>query len=263
MNRTVQLDFPPRRIVSLVPSQTELLFDLGLGSEVVGITKFCIHPHDKFKSTPKVGGTKALHLDRIRELQPDLILGNKEENQQEQIETLMREFPVWMSDIHTLEDAYGMIGAVGAMTGKAGEAASIADGIRADFGKLTGAAVGAPRKRVLYLIWKDPYMAVGAGTFIHDVLERGGWANAVPGGRYPELTAAAIREISPDVIFLSSEPYPFKERHVEEFRWLCPGSAVMPVDGELFSWYGSRLKKTPGYLFSLQEAVNQQQSDFY
>ncbi len=258
MQRTVQVEFPPRRIVSLVPSQSELLFDLGLDAEVVGITKFCIHPHDRFKATPKIGGTKTLNMDRIRELQPDLILGNKEENERDQIETLMQEFPVWMSDIRTLEDALGMIRAVGAITGKAAEAASMAAGIRVAFRKLAGTAGKADGTRALYLIWKDPYMAAGTGTFIDEILQAGGWMNAVRAPRYPELSASALQELNPDVVLLSSEPYPFRERHLDEFRQLFPGSAVMVVDGELFSWYGSRLRKTPDYLFSLQQVVNQQ-----
>lgn len=104
MGRVVSINYPPRRILSLVPSQTELLFDLGLDREIVGITKFCIHPEDKFRTTAKVGGTKKLNLKKIRELKPDLIIGNKEENERDQIEELIGEFPVWMSDINVLKD---------------------------------------------------------------------------------------------------------------------------------------------------------------
>ncbi len=262
MNREVRVNFPPRRIVSLVPSQTELLFDLGLDAEVVGITKFCIHPRDRFKTTPKVGGTKLLHMDRIRELQPDLILGNKEENEREQIEALMKEFPVWMSDIVTLEDALGMIEGVGEITGKTAAARSLTGSIRSGFGKLAAAADGGAPVRALYLIWKDPYMAAGPGTFIDQVMQAGGWENVVTESRYPEVPASAIRDMDPDVVFLSSEPYPFRDRHLAEIREICPRSTVMLVDGELFSWYGSRLMRTPEYLVSLKQAVNQGSREF-
>lgn len=262
MNREVQVNFPPRRIVSLVPSQTELLFDLGLDAEVVGITKFCIHPRDRFKTTPKIGGTKLLHLDRIRELQPDLILGNKEENEREQIEVLMREFPVWMSDIRTLEDALGMIEGIGAITGRTDAARFVAASIRSGFDNLAHAADNGGLSRALYLIWKDPYMAAGPGTFIDRVLQAGGWRNAVIENRYPEVPVSVIRDMDPDVVFLSSEPYPFRERHVSEIREICPRATVMLVDGELFSWYGSRLRRTPEYLLSLKQAVNQGGREF-
>lgn len=257
MGREVAVPFLPKRIISLVPSQTELLFDLGLDSEVVGITKFCIHPQDKFCTTAKVGGTKKLHLDRIRELKPDLIIGNKEENDRAQIGELMTEFPVWMSDIHTLDDAFGMMEGIGSLTGKTPESLELIDSIKAGFSDLHSRQKPGKNKRVAYFIWKDPYMVAGPDTFIHEILQLGGWNNAVSDSRYPELSEAALRELNPDLIFLSSEPYPFKEKHVAEFKEICPNSKVFIVDGELFSWYGSRLRHTPQYLFALQQTVNQ------
>ncbi|HEY0897791.1 MAG TPA: helical backbone metal receptor [Sphingobacteriaceae bacterium] len=257
MGKRVVVPFPPKRIVSLVPSQTELLFDLGLEEAVVGITKFCIHPQDKFKSTAKVGGTKKLHLDKIRELMPDLIIGNKEENDQAQIEELMTEFPVWMSDIHTLDDAYGMMEGIGAVTGTTKEAQELIDSIKMAFADFQTSLKPGSQLRVAYFIWKDPYMVAGPNTFINEILQLGGWINAVSDSRYPELSESAIKKLNPDLIFLSSEPYPFKDKHVAEFKEFCPDSKVLIVDGELFSWYGSRLRHTPQYLFSLQQAVNQ------
>ena len=116
MHRKIHLPrFPLRRIISLVPSQTELLYDLGLEEEVVGITKFCVHPPEWFQSKARVGGTKTIHFEKIKALQPDLIIGNKEENEREQIEALAECFPVWMSDIATLEDALDMMLRVGAL----------------------------------------------------------------------------------------------------------------------------------------------------
>jgi len=257
MGRSVVVPFPPKRIISLVPSQTELIFDLGLDAEVVGITKFCIHPQDQFRSTAKVGGTKKLDLDRIRALQPDLIIGNKEENDQAQIEELMKELPVWMSDIHTLEDAFEMMGGIGAVTGKTRQAADLIDSIKSSFADLQTNLKTGNKLRVTYFIWEEPFMVAGPNTFIHEILQLGGWINAVSDSRYPEISEAALRELNPDLIFLSSEPYPFKDKHVAEFREICPHSQVMIVDGELFSWYGSRLRHTPQYLFALQQAVNQ------
>lgn len=257
MDRTLEIPFPPKRIVSLVPSQTELLFDLGLDKEVVGITKFCIHPQEKYKANFKVGGTKNLLLDRIRSLKPDLIIGNKEENERGQIQELMAEFPVWMSDIHTLEDCYSMIIGIGMITGKATEAALLTSSIAASLNRLATDRVASERKRVLYLIWRDPYMVAGKNTFIDAMLKAGGWQNAMSEIRYPEISREEITNLAPDVIFLSSEPYPFKEKHLPEFQEIAPKAVVKIVDGELFSWYGSRLRHTAEYLIALQRSVNQ------
>lgn len=247
MNREVFITSLPKRIISLVPSQTELLFELGLADEVVGITKFCIHPAEQFKLKSKVGGTKKLNLDIIRKLKPDLIIGNKEENSQDQIEELSREYPVWMSDIKDLEGAMEMISGVGQITGKEEKACRLVRQIQEDFENLL---VDSSKKQlsILYLIWKKPYMVAGQGTFINDILLRAGWVNAVKSSRYPELSAEEIQRLAPDRIFLSSEPYPFKEKHVAEFQSICPDACVEIVDGELFSWYGSRLLQVPTYL---------------
>lgn len=249
LGRVISVPYPPQRIISLVPSQTELLFDLGLDMEVVGITKFCIHPRDKFISIMKIGGTKKLNLEKIRDLKPDLIIGNKEENEQGQIEELMEEFPVWMSDIQILDNALEMIALIGSLTGKEDSAKHIAVEIKARFQTLLPERSG--ELRVAYFIWKNPYMLAGRNTFIHDVMLKAGFINAIELNRYPELNAAQIRETDPDVIFLSSEPYPFKDEHVQEMKMICPNSVVLIADGELFSWYGSRLLQTPTYLRSL------------
>lgn len=249
MERVISINYPPQRIISLVPSQTELLFDLGLDKEVVGITKFCIHPQDKFKASAKIGGTKSLNLKRIRELKPDLIIGNKEENERVQIEELIGEFPVWMSDINALEDALEMISEIGNLTDKSLEAKLLSSAILNGFETLT---LGVGRKQtVAYFIWKDPYMVAGRGTFINDILNRAGYDNFTELNRYPELSTDQLKESNPDIIFLSSEPYPFKDQHVDEIKAICPAAKVIIVDGELFSWYGSRLIHTPSYLQTL------------
>lgn len=250
MGYTVTLpDIPPQRIVSLVPSQTELLFDLGLDKEVKGITKFCVHPPSWRKDKIIVGGTKTLLFDRIEALQPDLIIGNKEENSKDEIHTLRGKFPVWMSDIITLSDALEMIRAIGALTGRQEKSETIVNQISTAFQGL----IKRKPKKVLYLIWRKPWMAAGPQTFIDTLLNKTGWVNCVVTPRYPELTNDDIRRMAPEIILLSSEPYPFGEKHVKEIRSLCPDSRIHRVDGEIFSWYGSRLRMAPAYFNALPQ----------
>jgi ABC-type Fe3+-hydroxamate transport system substrate-binding protein len=254
MGRVISLNYPPQRIISLVPSQTELLFDLGLDEEVIGITKFCIHPKEKFKSKTKVGGTKKINFEKIRGLNPDLIIGNKEENDQVQIEELMNEFPVWMSDISVLDDALNMIEQVGIITGHTEKAKVIASNIKNRFADLE--SVSADNLKTAYLIWKDPYMVAGNNTFIDCILKSAGFDNSVKLNRYHVMSLEQLEDLGPELIFLSSEPYPFKDEHVQEMKNKFPNSKVMIVDGELFSWYGSRLLHTPNYLRSLIKLIN-------
>ncbi|MFT3885066.1 MAG: cobalamin-binding protein [Flavobacteriales bacterium] len=250
MHRTVEAPTLPQHIISLVPSQTELLCDLGLGDRIVGITKFCIHPEEWFRSKPRVGGTKKVDIEKVRALQPDLIIGNKEENERADIEALEQEFPVWMSDINDLPDALDMIRRVGALTGTTAEAERIATGIEAGFAALRPSTEGYS---VAYLIWRNPWMVAGPGTFINDMLRRCGYANAFGHRmeRYPEVTSAELAAADPDLAFLSSEPYPFAEKHIMELNLILPGTPVRLVDGELFSWYGSRLLRSPAYFSGL------------
>lgn len=241
-------DFPPGRIISLVPSQTELLHDLGLKEEVVGITKFCVHPSSWHSSKPKVGGTKTFLFDQIDVLKPDLIIGNKEENYREGIEALQARYPVWMSDIKNLDEALAMIRSVGELVGKKEKADSLASRITMQFKSLRL----HPPRRVLYLIWRKPWMAAGNDTFIHNMLEKLGLVNCLSVPRYPELSNELIRELNPEVVLLSSEPFPFKEKHITEIQFLVPQASVQLVDGEFFSWYGSRLALAPDYFSSLR-----------
>jgi ABC-type Fe3+-hydroxamate transport system substrate-binding protein len=253
LNREVSITYSPCRIISLVPSQTELLFYLGLDQEIVGLTKFCIHPEDKFKSVTKVGGTKKLNLKLIRELKPDLIIGNKEENDRDQIEELSKEFPVWMSDIYTLDDALDMISKVGELVNKQKVAKDLVSEIDSKFKDLAliNSSQGIKSYRVAYFIWKDPYMIAASGTFINDILLRMGLENAFELERYPQVSEEDIQHANPDLIFLSSEPYPFREKHVFQIQKICPNAKVLIVDGEMFSWYGSRLLEAPAYLKNL------------
>lgn len=245
MGRGVKVPFPPRRIISVVPSQTELLYDLGLDDEVVGITKFCVHPEGWFRDKTRVGGTKKLNLEKIRALQPDLIIANKEENDQEQIETLAKEYPVWVSDISTIEEALRMIDGVGAIVNREAKANELIKDIVSGFESLQRSAL---KKRVAYLIWYQPWMAAGGDTFICNMIETIGWENVFKDqGRYPEVTIERLKEYKPDLLLLSSEPFPFKEKHAKEIKEAMPEVAVKLVDGEMFSWYGSRMLKAVNY----------------
>ncbi|MGZ3943910.1 MAG: ABC transporter substrate-binding protein [Mucilaginibacter sp.] len=257
MSRAVEIPLAPKRIISLVPSQTELLFDLGLDDEIVGITKFCIHPEDKVKSKDKIGGTKQLNIDLIKKLKPDLVIGNKEENERGQIEELMEHFPVWMSDISDLTNALEMITKVGEITGKSDAATTLANTIKQQFSDLTPDSYRGKQSglKVAYFIWRKPYMIAGKGTFIDDMLQKCGLTNAFDAERYPEITAEQLIQAKPDVLFLSSEPYPFKEKHIAEFKILCPKASIKVVDGEMFSWYGSRLLHAPAYFSGLMEDI--------
>lgn len=249
LGNNIVLASTPKRIVSLVPSQTELLFDLGLREEVVGITKFCIHPNEWFRSKARVGGTKQLNLKRIAELKPDLIIANKEENTQEQIHELKNHFPVWISDINTLQDALDMIATVGEMCGKGTNANTLISSIQSSFQSIEKIVLES--KKVLYLIWDKPMIGVGTKTFIHQMLLHLGFENALGIERYPEMDSDLIITLQPDYIFLSSEPYPFRASHFEKFQTLFPHAKVIFVDGEMFSWYGSRLRLSASYLATL------------
>ena len=252
MGHQVVIARPPQRIISLVPSQTELLFDLGLEGRIVGLTKFCIHPREKVKSKTIIGGTKNFRLEVIRQLQPDLIIGNKEENYPEGIRELQRHYPVWMSDMVSLEDALAMITEVGSITATADRAASLTAAIRRGFAALPP----ADPIPAAYFIWQAPFMVAGQGTFIHEMLRQAGFANVFDcRSRYPEVSPEEIRQAQPRVILLSSEPYPFGEKHLAAFRQMCPGALVKLVDGEMFSWYGSHLRLAPAYFRQLRQEV--------
>jgi len=250
---TIQLEPAPQRIISLVPSQTELLFDLGLDKEVVGITKFCIHPNEWFRNKIRVGGTKTLNIEAIKQLQPDLIIANKEENVKEQIEALQAVAPVWTSDINNLYEALDMIVSVGQLTNRSKNAEKIICSIKEGFHQLP--TINHQRKAA-YLIWREPYMTVGGDTFISDLMNRCALENICSAEtRYPEITLEKIREKGCELLLLSSEPYPFKEKHIAEIQDQMPDTKVLLVDGEMFSWYGSRLQYAPDYFIDLLKHI--------
>lgn len=255
MNRKVEIPFPPKRIVSVVPSQTELLFDLNLNNEVAAITKFCIHPNEWFQTKTRIGGTKKLNLDQIRAMKPDLIIANKEENTQAEIEQLAQEFPVWISDIHNLDDACNMILSVGEICNRQNESAEIVQQISSEFNQLNPLI---PSKRAVYLIWNEPFMTINSDTFIHEMMLRCGFENCTANhnSRYPEISVDEMKLLQPEVILLSSEPFPFSAKHQVEIQAQFPHSQVILADGEFFSWYGSRLVEAPRYFNKLLDNLS-------
>lgn len=258
LNRKLEIPSTPKRIISLVPSQSEFLWDIGLRDELIAITKFCIHPEEMFRSKTRIGGTKEINFEKIKALQPDLIIGNKEENEQEQILELMKLYPVWMSDINDLKSAYEMMVCLGELVGKREKAAEIKLTIEYSFNTFiserkaaTANGSGSKKKSAAYLIWQNPILVAGANTFIDHLLKACGFENIFTDARYPEVIMNDLINKKPDLIFLSSEPYPFKEKHIQKFSEKCPSAKTILVDGEMFSWYGSRLLHSPGYFRQL------------
>jgi len=248
MGNIIRLHQPTSRIISLVPSQTELLFDLGLDEGIVGITRFCIHPKDKCERKEKIGGTKKFNFALIEKLKPDLIIGNKEENYQEGIERLSSRFPVWMSDVNSLRDAYQMIRSVGEIVNKTKEADDIVSEIQTKMRQFSDHS----GTRVAYFIWNKPFMVAGKNTFIDDMLRNFGFVNVFKDlDRYPEVTLDQIKKACPEAILLSSEPFPFKSKHLNEFKERFPSTNIKLVDGTMFSWYGSRLRYSADYVSNL------------
>lgn len=252
-----QFDQTPKRIVSLVPSQTELLYDLGLEDALVGITKFCVHPIH-FKSTKQIiGGTKQVKFDKIRELQPDIIIANKEENTLEIVQELREICSVWVTNIVTIEDNLQMITDFGQLFNKRTEAQKWIDKINYAYTDFQLFIKEKPLKKVAYFIWANPYMVAGKDTFINELLKLNHFQNIYEEkGRYPEIELDRIRlEGDPDLVLLSSEPFPFKDKHAFEIGRYTHHAKTIFVDGEYFSWYGSRLVKAFDYFKKLHQKL--------
>ena len=262
----------PRRIISLVPSQTELLFNLGLDDEVIGITKFCIHPDHWFQNKVRIGGTKTVDIEKVKALQPDLIIANKEENVQEQIEVLQLVAPVWLSDVNTLDDALNMINSIGQLTKKETEAKALVSKILSSFNQLSShqpsttnhqpsshqpSTTNSQRLNTAYLIWQNPYMTVGGDTFIGDMIRRCGLQNVFEcQKRYPIVTLQDLIDHNCKLLLLSTEPFPFTQKYIDALQKQLPAVTILLVDGEMFSWYGSRLLPAAGYLRQLKSKID-------
>lgn len=228
-----------RRVVSLVPSITELLIDMGVN--VVGRTKFCIHPSNDIDDVKIIGGTKKFRYDEIEKQEPDLIVGNKEENDRVGIEKLETKYPVWISDISSVEDALQLVTMLGSVLNKEENS----EGIVAQLKKAYEALAGKERGTIMYFIWKNPWMTAGQGTYIDTMLRWCGYENVIKDDRYPTLNLSnwTLENEPPEQIFLSSEPFPFSEKHIDEVRSLFPKTKIKLVNGEFYSWYGTRLLK--------------------
>lgn len=243
-----------QRIVSLVPSLTELLAYLHLDNVTVGITKFCVHPAEWKANKTQVGGTKTVKLDVVDALQPTLIIASKEENIKEQVEELATRHSVWLTDVNTLEHALQMIHDIGQLTGTTEKAAALATEIASRFTAIQH--LQQQPTKAAYLIWRKPYMAAGGDTFINNMLHHAGYQNVLSQlPRYPEVTPQQLNESGCEVLLLSSEPYPFKEKHIAELQEQLPNTHILLVDGELFSWYGSKLLHSPAYFLQLNQLI--------
>jgi ABC-type Fe3+-hydroxamate transport system substrate-binding protein len=235
-----------------VPSITELLFDLGLEDRIIGVTKFCVHPqHIRSKSTV-VGGTKMVHVDKIKALQPDIIICNKEENTQGIVESLMPVAPVFISDINTLEECYDLISRLGVLFGASKNSEKLIDSIQSQRKEFQHFIKDKPHQKIAYFIWKNPWMVVGSSTFIGEMIKEAGFENAFENiERYPEIKLNNVNLQKADLIFLSSEPYPFNEKDISALNSKFSHHRIRIVDGELFSWYGSRLQNAFEYFKTL------------
>lgn len=244
LGRKVTFTYPPERMIALDPAITETLYYFGLDGNIVGRTRFCIHPKDRVKQAVNVGGTKDLKMERIHELEPDLIIAEKEENTKEMVESLEKYYPVYVCEIQTVEDGITLIGELGDITGCSEEGRKLESDVQTAFNTLPD----AEPVRVAYMIWKRPYMAVGRDTYINSTLEKLGFINpfATLPNRYPEVTEQDLRDAELDYIFLSSEPYPFRDKNHAEFLSFLPHVTPVNIDGQMF-WYGARMLKAADY----------------
>ncbi len=263
MNLTDQLgtnhtfETSPKRIISLVPSQTELLYDLGLEEKIIGITKFCVHPAH-FRATKKqVGGTKNPNYEKIKTLNPNIIICNKEENTQEIVHELSKICTVWVTNIITIEDNFRMISDFGQLFNCRTESQNINDKLQFALNDFKTFVKNKSIQKVAYFIWKNPYMVAGSDNFINELLKLNHFQNIYDNGdRYPEIELKKIRlDGDPDLVFLSSEPYPFKEEDAFEIGRFTHHAKTVFVDGEMFSWHGSRLLRAFEYFKILHQKL--------
>ena len=244
----------PKRIISLVPSITELLFYLGLEKNIVGITKFCVRPKDLILTKTKIGGTKNININKIISLKPDLIIANKEENVEVQVKALAEDFTILLTDVNDLPGALNMINDIGQLTNKIPESTYLINTIKNIFGQIT---ISTNKINTAYLIWKNPYMTVGGDTYINDMLNQCGLQNIFADkNRYPEIEIDELKSMKCKLLLLSTEPFPFKQQHIEELKIELPDTLIILVDGEMFSWYGSRLLFAADYFKVLMDKIN-------
>jgi len=252
------------RIISLVPSQTELLVDLGLEENIVGITKFCVHPTSLKKNKTIVGGTKNIKLDKIKELQPDFILCNKEENTKEIVLECERISKVHVSNIVTIQDTLALIELYGKLFSCEENTSQLTRKINLKLTDFNQFIKNKPTLKVAYFIWKKPWMVAGNETFINHILQLNKFENIFKNkNRYPEIELENIKNKDLDLVLLSSEPYPFKNKDIAEIAKINSEAKIILVDGEYFSWYGSRLLKAFDYFKELRNSIKNLIIHFY
>ena len=253
LGRSMILPQSPKRIISICPAITETLFSLGLEKEIVGRTKYCIFPKGTVEQVPVVGGTKDVDLDKIKELQPDLIFAEKEENTEEIVKELEKIAPVFVLEVKSIKDAYRLITTLGEVTKNTETAHLLLTACQKSFQSIVGKENG----KAAYVIWRKPYMVVGGTTYICDVLHTMGFQNPFTNedSRYPVITKEQLANAKLDKLFLASEPFPFQQKHLSEFQSFLPHTEIILVDGEMF-WYGSRMLVAGEYLAKL--AIDQQ-----
>lgn len=248
LGRTIQFDYPPKRIVSLVPAITETMYYLGLENEIVGRTRFCIYPKDKVLLAKNIGGTKDINIDRIHKVKPDLIIAEKEENTKEIVETLERYYPVFVFEVQNTLDVFRMIEDLGLLTDTKIKANKLTKQIQIVLQNLPH----VHNKRAAYVIWKNPYMVVGRDTYIQSLLDKMGFI--IPftlyEGRYPTVFEQDFLKENLDYVLLATEPYPFREKHLKEWLELLPNVTPLLVDGEMF-WYGAKMLQSGKYFNNL------------
>lgn len=233
------------RIVSLCPSLTELVFDLGLGNSLVGRTKFCVHPSGLVDAVEKVGGTKNPKIARIVELAPDIVLLNEEENRLEDAKALEAAGIICHTSMpRSIDETAATVRSIGAALGTTPAAEQIAREIEIRGAEVAEQTRGRDTVRYAYMIWREPWMTVNADTFVAALLRNAGGVNVFGdmNERYPTVTLEQLRERAPDAVLLSTEPFPFAERHIDEVaaQTGLTRERIMIVDGELLSWHGSR-----------------------
>ena len=241
LNRELSIPFQPERIVSCVPSLSEFIWDLGLTDELLGVTKFCVHPKNLIQVKKVIGGTKQLKIDKIQSLKPDLVIANKEENVKSEIEEISQFCPVYVTDINSTKDAADSLSKLSIALNKESQG----DRLRQ---KLLSLHFPKQKQSCLYFIWKKPYMLAGNDTYITSMLKAHGYENILQENRYPAKRSEELMNYQPATVLLSSEPYPFKEKHIQEFKEFFPNSEIKIVDGERFSWYGTRILHLEGLI---------------
>lgn len=257
IGREIVLKATPKRIISLVPSQTELLCDLALENELVGITQFCKHPYYLKSTKTIVGGTKKVDYEKIKALNPDFIICNKEENAYDMLPELEKIAPTYFSDINTLNDSIDFILHLGTILNRRTEADNLAHKIEFKLADFQNFIKDRPTRKVAYFIWAKPWMVAGNDTYINEMLHLNKFENIYEDmSRYPKVEVDKIRhEGDPDVVILSSEPFPFKDEHALEIGNYTNRSITVFGDGEMFSWPGSRTLLAFDYFKKLHEKL--------